>query len=283
MIDSIVKPTSMHLFKFPGTESIEKQFEKINSNLKSLSSSIVMDEKLEQLQDLWPSSKEIDNVKRLHCVQSRAKIYASKIRESWLMLHKDKQIKSLNHNEEELHQLEKLKLENYCKKLNILVSKEINPCDCIADKLEEWYQGAQVAYVKPKLIITELLGFFPALNELETSLKTAYEENNKIWINLFKEVRNFEIEWSQAQRSLESPTSTPKNIPMMTNELPLIECDINGGNGDVEGPEKSNRQASISTVNLLKELQNLNEYSRMLKDAFKDFEMTFSEVQSFND
>ncbi|KPM07746.1 hypothetical protein QR98_0062460 [Sarcoptes scabiei] len=140
-----------------------------------------------------------------------------------------------------------------------------------------------VAYVKPKLIITELLGFFPALNELETSLKTAYEENNKIWINLFKEVRNFEIEWSQAQRSLESPTSTPKNIPMMTNELPLIECDINGGNGDVEGPEKSNRQASISTVNLLKELQNLNEYSRMLKDAFKDFEMTFSEVQSFND
>lgn len=122
MIDSIVKPTSMHLFKFPGTESIEKQFEKviltaliffllsiffllfslikiikINSNLKSLSSSIVMDEKLEQLQDLWPSSKEIDNVKRLHCVQSRAKIYASKIRESWLMLHKDKQIKCMRH------------------------------------------------------------------------------------------------------------------------------------------------------------------------------------------
>ncbi|OTF72907.1 hypothetical protein BLA29_015172 [Euroglyphus maynei] len=56
------------------------------------------------------------------------------------MLHKDKQIKSLNHHEEELHQLEKLKLDSHCKKLNDLVAKEINPCGTIADKLEEWYQ-----------------------------------------------------------------------------------------------------------------------------------------------
>lgn len=86
-----------------------------------------MDEKLEQLKDLWPSSKELESIKHLVSVQSKAKIYTAKIRESWLMLHKDKQIKcndlmffplitkyccfffdiALNHHEEELHQLEK--------------------------------------------------------------------------------------------------------------------------------------------------------------------------------
>lgn len=34
----------------------------------------------------------------------------------------------------------RLKLDSYCKKLNELVSREINPCGSIADKLEEWYQ-----------------------------------------------------------------------------------------------------------------------------------------------
>lgn len=33
-----------------------------------------------------------------------------------------------------------MKLENFCKKLNDLVHREINPCMSIADKLEEWHQ-----------------------------------------------------------------------------------------------------------------------------------------------
>lgn len=142
LIDSIIKPnTAITLFNFNVTDQILKQYDKIHSNFKSLSSSSIMDEKLEQLRDLWPTSKELESIRHLLSIQSRAKIYTAKIRESWLMLHKDKQIKSLNHHhEEQLHQLEKLKLDNHCKKLNDLVAKEINPRGSIADKLEEWYQ-----------------------------------------------------------------------------------------------------------------------------------------------
>lgn len=52
-----------------------------------------MDERLEQLKDLWPYAKESENARHLMAAQAKAKIYTVKIRESWLLLHKDKQIK----------------------------------------------------------------------------------------------------------------------------------------------------------------------------------------------
>lgn len=56
-----------------------------------------MDEKLEQLKDLWVYVKESDNTRLLISAQAKAKIYSVKIRESWLLLHKDKQIKCRCH------------------------------------------------------------------------------------------------------------------------------------------------------------------------------------------
>jgi len=91
-----------------------------------------MDEKLEQLKDLWPCAKELENTRLLITAQAKAKIYTVKIRESWLLLHKDKQIKckhsihsllnatltlfciiALNFHEEQLHQLEKYAMLEY--------------------------------------------------------------------------------------------------------------------------------------------------------------------------
>lgn len=81
-----------------------------------------------------------------------------------------------------------MKLDNYCKKLNDLVAKEINPLLAIADKLEEWYQGAQVAYVKPQLILSELSDRLPAIEQLDTSLLKVKEEQHKVWNMFYKEI-----------------------------------------------------------------------------------------------
>lgn len=139
-VDSKIVTNRSLSLQLPNVEMIKMQYDQVFYNLKSLSAPSIIDDKLEQLKDLWPSIKEFDNTRRLILAQSKAKIFTSKIRECWLLLHKNKQMKTLNFHEDQLHQLEKMKLDNYCKKLNELVNKEINPCLAIADKLEEWYQ-----------------------------------------------------------------------------------------------------------------------------------------------
>ena len=45
---------------------------------------------------------------------------------------------------------------------------------------------------------------------------SAYEDHNKMWMNLFKEVKNFETEWSAAAiGSLESTNVLPSSSAMV--------------------------------------------------------------------
>lgn len=105
--DKVVRFNSGLLQQLPEIDSIQHQYDKMYHAIKSLSPPRLMDDKMDQLKELWPLAKEVENTKRLIVTQSKAKIFTAKIRESWLLLHKDKQIKSLNFHEDQLHQLEK--------------------------------------------------------------------------------------------------------------------------------------------------------------------------------
>ncbi|KAI2795563.1 hypothetical protein BLOT_016648 [Blomia tropicalis] len=251
----IVKATNIP--PMSDVDMFKLRFDKIYQNIKSLTSSHIMNEKLEQLKDLWPTPKESENTRQLLAAQAKSKIYSVRVRESWLLLHKDKQIKTLNLHEEQLHQLEKIKLENCCKKFNELVAKEINPCTSIADKLEEWYQGAQVAHVKPQLIISELDEFAPSINELEKELINLRDEQRKMWNILQSEIKEHESERQELLATAEAATTT------ISNPASLI-----------------NGSYTISSL-LVKELQSLSEWTQNLKEAFHEQDQLIHEVESF--
>ena len=161
---------------------------------------------------------------------------------------------ALNYHEEKLHQLEKVKLDNYCKKLNELVTKEINPCISIADKLEEWYQGAQVAHVKPQLIMTELDNMHPSITELEAGIKSAKEEQTKIWNSLFKDLTEM----------------FQQNINISNN---FRFGDKEKADFDKKNDNKLSNQTFVS---LIKELQSLREDSVLLTEVVREHEAAIS-------
>ncbi|CAG2112445.1 unnamed protein product [Medioppia subpectinata] len=101
-------------------------YDKLIQDWSGLSSDMAL--KASNLREIWIKESQNSNTSILSA-QSKAKYYCNKIRESWQTLHKDKQSRALNlsFNEEQLHQLEKIKLDTNCKKLSDLLIKESNP------------------------------------------------------------------------------------------------------------------------------------------------------------
>lgn len=81
------------------------------------------------------------------------------MKDSWQTLHKDKTNRILSVNEEQLHQLEKIKIENNCKKLSSLLCNTCyNALREVTERLEDWYTGAQVAIVQSNCLFKVSIG-----------------------------------------------------------------------------------------------------------------------------
>ncbi|RWS01689.1 serine/threonine-protein kinase TBK1-like protein [Dinothrombium tinctorium] len=146
-----------------------------------------MNDKAKRLQDTWMNpwqDKEFTPLadSAMNTAAAKAKHYCHKIRESWQTLHKDKNSRLLSSNEEQLHQLEKIKIDNNCKKLNDLLCKACYPAlNDIMEKLEDWYTGAQVAIVQAECLFKELIIFMNDCEELQSCFAKVKEEQKNIW------------------------------------------------------------------------------------------------------
>lgn len=144
-----------------------------------------MSEKVKELNEKWAKEPIVMSDMNMSTALTRSRYYCQKIKESWQTLHKDKANRILSMNEEQLHQLEKIKIENNCKKISKLLC---NVCYTalaeITEKLEDWYTGAQVAIVQSDCLFKELAIFMNDCDQLQQCLNLVREQERRSWATL---------------------------------------------------------------------------------------------------
>lgn len=144
-----------------------------------------MSDKVHELNDKWATETLAVADNAMASALTRAKNYCQKIKDSWQFLHKDKTNRILSMNEEQLHQLEKIKIENNCKKLSNLLCNTCYRClDDVTDRLEDWYTSAQVAIVQSDCLFKELAIFMNDCDQFQQSLNSMKEIESKEWFVL---------------------------------------------------------------------------------------------------
>lgn len=144
-----------------------------------------MSEKVRELNDKWAGEMLLSSDACMSTAVARSKHYCQKVKDSWQTLHKDKTNRILSMNEEQLHQLEKIKIDNNCKKLSkLLCNACFKSLDDVTEKLEEWYNVAQVAIVQSDYYFKELVVFMSDCDQLQQCLNAIKDQEAKIWKSL---------------------------------------------------------------------------------------------------
>lgn len=96
-------------------------------------------------------------------------------------MHRDKCNRALNNAEEQLHHLEKVKIENHSNLLKeVLRDSCFNSLREITEKLEDWYKIAQVSIVQSDCLSEEFSLFLNDCNLLQKQLIRVREEQKTI-------------------------------------------------------------------------------------------------------
>lgn len=145
-----------------------------------------MGDKVKELNEKWYNKEPIvHSDANMASAITRSRYCCQKIKECWQTLHKDKSNRILSMNEEQLHQLEKIKIENNCKKLSKLLC---NICYTalgeVTEKLEDWYTVAQVAIVQSDCLFKELAIFMNDCDQLQQCLNQVREQERRSWTML---------------------------------------------------------------------------------------------------
>lgn len=254
----------------------QKLFFKLTDYWTSLSKKMVsLSDKVKELNDKWAREPIAVSDTNIASALTKSRYHCQKIKESWQTLHKDKTSRILSMNEEQLHQLEKIKIENNCKKLGKLLC---NICYSalgeITDKLEDWYTGAQVAIVQADCLIKELAIFMNDCDELQQSLTQVKEEEKRIWAVLIN--------------SNNTPTNTNvPSMPLISNQQPKQQLAAAANNtlerssylDNVLSSELGCEGLSLPP-NLAEEITRLREAHNRLWSALEENQAVISEFES---
>lgn len=184
-----------------------------------------MGDKVKELSEKWAREPLTNTDTAMSTAPTRAKHYCQKIKDSWQTLHKDKTNRILSVNEEQLHQLEKIKIENNCKKLtNLLNNVAYKGLDEVTEKLEDWYTGAQVAIIQSNCLFNELANFMNDCNEIQQFLNTMKEEENRLWNELIATSSNTTQQQQRQQNTNSTTNVNNDNFSGVKGDSNIINC-----------------------------------------------------------
>ena len=167
-------------------QDVQFNFNKLSDYWTGLSRKMAsMGDKVKDLTDKWTREALTNPDNPMTSCPTRAKHYCQKIKDSWQNLHKDKTNRILSVNEDQLHQLEKIKIDNNCKKINNLLNNvAYKGLDDITEKLEDWYTSAQVSIVQLNCLFKELAHFMNECDKVQRFLNSMKEIENRNWNEL---------------------------------------------------------------------------------------------------
>ena len=178
-------------------------------------------DKVKELSDKWAAESLLSTDKSMATALTRAKYYCQKVKDSWQTLHKDKTNRILSSNEDQLHQLEKIKIENNCKKLtSLLCSTCYSALEDVTEKLEDWYTVAQVAILQSDYYFKELAIFMNDCDQLQKCLNAIKEQQSKIWRSLSSTSDRLEDVTQRNGSEAEDLSSVFHSCNELTSSLP---------------------------------------------------------------
>lgn len=135
------------------------------------------------------SSNSNGGKESIYYAESKGDYYCQKVRDSWQALHRDKCNRTLNNAEEQLHHLEKIKIENHRVLLTeVLRDTCFSALREITEKLEDWYKIAQVSIVQSDCLFEEFSLFLNDCNQLQKQLLKVKEEQKSVLDLLLKKL-----------------------------------------------------------------------------------------------
>ncbi|XP_054168825.1 serine/threonine-protein kinase TBK1-like [Oppia nitens] len=252
-------------------EEVAQLYQKLLQDWTGLSSE--MTAKVNNLRDNW--IKESQNSSAyVSSAQSKAKYFCNKIRESWQTLHKDKQSRALNLsvNEEKLHQLEKIKMDTNCKKLNDVLIKESNAgITIMTEKLDDWYSGAQVAIVQSECLLNVITGsFMTDLNNLNEMIDQIKEDQRQVWQTIIKRLQSIAPKTTTSA----DPTHQLLDLPLTANNQPIVYNNLvveqqQQQQSEVQSNESSSSNQKLPPI-LAQELDSLRESAKAVWLAMQE-------------
>lgn len=168
------------------------------------------------------SSSSNGGKESIYYAEAKGDYYCQKVRDSWQALHRDKCNRTLNNAEEQLHHLEKIKIENHRVLLTeVLRDTCFNALREITEKLEDWYKIAQVSIVQSDCLFEEFSLFLSDCNQLQKQLLKVKEEQKSVLDQLLKKLIMAKNQMKEPDG--ETGTTTTLNLSGKSAALKRIE------------------------------------------------------------
>ncbi|KAI1285307.1 Serine/threonine-protein kinase TBK1 [Halotydeus destructor] len=253
---------SMDSNNFENVDSIGRAlqlFAKLSEYWNGLSRKMTsMSDKVNELNEKWSKEPIVKSCSNMASALTKSKYHCQKIKESWQTLHKDKASRILSVNEEQLHQLEKIKIENNCKKLTKLLFTICYPSlGEVTEKLEDWYTGAQVAIVQSDCLFKELAIFMSDCDQLQQCLNQVKEDEKRSWTVLLN-----------------------SNV---TTQVPVPDRRLQEPNVDKPAIDRLlQKEMNVLPPNLVREITRLREAHGRLWSALEENQAVINEFESLS-
>lgn len=228
-------------------------FENLEKTWKELLPKMIdISKRVEGLTDRWNMEPSSHHAK-ISAARARSDYLCTKIKESWLFLHKNKSSRLLTGNESQLHHLEKMRIDTNCKKLlRLLYEDNHQAINELVEKLDDWYNDAHVALVQSGCLFDELSRLMKGRDRILEQLNDAIESQHQQWQKLINQLIYL--------TKIDNVSNSAFNIDGLT---------IKGGS-----------ECTHNQENLAEEMQNLRETQRLLCASLSENQNLFSELVS---
>lgn len=143
-------------------------FKEIKPRVQQLYEQNVMENKL-KLE--WEYSSRLLKCPAKTKAPAKAKTEVDRLRESWQHLVRDRATRTLSYNDEQFHNLERIKIMETVKRIKALLETEVvSAYTQFADNLGDWYKIAQTIYLQTMILNKDVGGYEQKLEEFHGNL-----------------------------------------------------------------------------------------------------------------
>lgn len=154
--------------------SLKAAFQLVSDPVQQLHNRFVMEESLSRE---WITAYRELRSPNKNRVNEKAKYLVDRLRDSWQHLLRDRATRSLTHNDEQFHALEKIKITETGKRVKTLLNDDVRPAvEQEAESLADWYKKAQTIFLQTKFLFKDVGSHEDTLYDIRVRLVQIKED-----------------------------------------------------------------------------------------------------------
>ncbi|XP_019550623.1 serine/threonine-protein kinase TBK1 [Aedes albopictus] len=134
--------------------SLKATFQRVSDPVQQLHNRFVVEESL--IREWITAYRDLRSPNK-NRVNEKAKYLVDRLRDSWQHLLRDRATRSLTHNDEQFHALEKIKITETGKRVKTLLNDDVRPAvELEAECLADWYKKAQTIFLQTQFLLKDV-------------------------------------------------------------------------------------------------------------------------------